>query len=889
MKKQQSKVLKVSMATLALLMGAGYVADSYQVMPAHADTVRQNETTNLINASTTWNYLDNNVDPGTSEDRYAWTKEGYQVDSWKSAAGKFGAKNGALGSLGGGYTPTVLLNQYIEGTSNDIPTFFFRTTVNVNSLDDLGSLTGNLYYDDAAIIYINGIEVASFDKPSGGYDTNMSYGGSNDSNPREGQINLTADQLKDVLKVGENVIAVELHQGRASSSDVYFEFANLQVNYGQTPVEQKALNLTVGKDETEMNLTWYANTSEIGTVEYAKASEDGEFPSEFTTVNATGNQSNDNGFYYNQATLTNLEENTKYVYRLVNNDTVSKTYEFTTEDFDGSYNFILAGDPQIGASGNATNDTEGWKKTLQDSINKFDPDFILSAGDQVNTASNESQYSGYLASEYLTNTPQANVVGNHDSSSNAYSQHFNLPNVSGKGATTAGSDYWYVYNNTLFMNINSNNMSTAEHKAFMEEAIAANPDARWKVVSFHHSVYSVANHAVEGDILQRREELTPVFDELGIDVVLMGHDHVYVRSNIMKGMQVVTDTSDLQSVTDPDGVLYVTANSASGSKYYNIKTDISTEFVAKMDQSKQRSISNIEVSENEFKITTYLYDANNDDWAVLDTFAINKTEVQEADKTALKIAVDLANAITDEDLADVVQAVADEFKAARDEANTVYNNATATQVEVNNAFDRLANAMHMLDFKQGDKTALKAFIDKVSGLDSTQYTEATWTVFNDALTAANNVYNNANAMQEEVNEAYINLVKGFLNLRLIPNKDLLEDLINQAEGLNSANYTEASYKVLNEALVNAKAVFENPNATQKEVDNAKATLEKAINSLENTTTSVENTVNTPVNKGDSTSVKTGDNSSLIGYATLLFTALGSAFAGIKTRKNKQEN
>ena len=883
MKKQQSKVLKVSMATLALLMGAGYVADSYQVMPAHADTVRQNETTNLINASTTWNYLDNNVDPGTSEDRYAWTKEGYQVDSWKSAAGKFGAKNGALGSLGGGYTPTVLLNQYIEGTSNDIPTFFFRTTVNVNSLDDLGSLTGNLYYDDAAIIYINGIEVASFDKPSGGYDTNMSYGGSNDSNPREGQINLTADQLKDVLKVGENVIAVELHQGRASSSDVYFEFANLQVNYGQTPVEQKALNLTVGKDETEMNLTWYANTSEIGTVEYAKASEDGEFPSEFTTVNATGNQSNDNGFYYNQATLTNLEENTKYVYRLVNNDTVSKTYEFTTEDFDGSYNFILAGDPQIGASGNATNDTEGWKKTLQDSINKFDPDFILSAGDQVNTASNESQYSGYLASEYLTNTPQANVVGNHDSSSNAYSQHFNLPNVSGKGATTAGSDYWYVYNNTLFMNINSNNMSTAEHKAFMEEAIAANPDARWKVVSFHHSVYSVANHAVEGDILQRREELTPVFDELGIDVVLMGHDHVYVRSNIMKGMQVVTDTSNLQSVTDPDGVLYVTANSASGSKYYNIKTDISTEFVAKMDQSKQRSISNIEVSENEFKITTYLYDANNDDWAVLDTFAINKTEVQEADKTALKIAVDLANAITDEDLADVVQAVADEFKTARDEANTVYNNASATQVEVNNAFDRLANAMHMLDFKQGDKTALKAFIDKVSGLDSTQYTEATWTVFNDALTAANNVYNNANAMQEEVNEAYSNLVKGFLNLRLIPNKDLLEDLINQAEGLNSANYTEASYKVLNEALVNAKAVFENPNATQKEVDNAKATLEKAINSLE-ANTPVDNTTNIPVSNGDTTSVKTGDESLTGMFATIVLLSV----AGYAVFRRKED-
>ena len=226
---------------------------------------------------------------------------------------------------------------------------------------------------------------------------------------------------------------------------------------------------------------------------------------------------------------------------------------------------------------------------------------------------------------------------------------------------------------------------------------------------------------------------------------------------------------------------------------------------------------------------------------------------------------------------------------ARDEANTVYNNASATQVEVNNAFDRLASIMQKLEFFKGDKTALKAFIDKVSKLDSTKYTETTWTVFNDALITANSVYNNVNAMQEEVNNTYSELVTAFINLRLIPNKDLLEDLINQAEGLNSANYTEESYKVLNEALVNAKAVFENPNASQVEVNSAKDVLEKAINSLENTTTSVDNTVKTPVNKGDSTSVKTGDNSSLIGCATLLFTALGSAFVGIKTRKNKQEN
>ena len=62
--------------------------------------------------------------------------------------------------------------------------------------------------------------------------------------------------------------------------------------------------------------------------------------------------------------------------------------------------------------------------------------------------------------------------------------------------------------------------------------------------------------------------------------------------------------------------------------------------------------------------------------------------------------------------------------------------------------------MHLLDFVKGDKTALKAFIDKVSGLDSTKYTEATWTQFNDALIVANAVYADENSMQEEVDATY---------------------------------------------------------------------------------------------------------------------------------------
>ena len=834
---KKNKVLKVSMATLALLMSAGYVAQDYQVTPTYAETTKIGDSAQLISTATTWKYLDNNVDPGTETDRYAWTKADYNDSEWKSEAGKFGAKKGKLEDLGDGFVPTVLLNQYINGVNgDDIPAFFFRTTVNISNLDDFSSLSGKLYYDDAAIVYINGVKVASFDEPEGGFESNMSYGGSNASNPKEGVISLTKEQLKDVIKTGQNTIAVELHQGRASSSDIYFEFNNLQVDYGQeeTTVEQKALNLTIGEDETKMNLTWYANTNTSGTVQLAKAGAmiNGEFPSQFTTVEATNNQANDKGFYYNQATLANLEENTKYVYRVVNGDQVSKIYDFTTKDFDGSYNFIFAGDPQIGASGSASKDTEGWDKTLSDSINKFNPNFILSAGDQVNTASDENQYSGYLDHEELTSVPQATTIGNHDSSSNAYTQHFNLPNETAKGETAAGTDYWYVYNNTLFMNINTNNTSTAEHKAFMKEAIKENQDVRWKVVVFHHSVYSVASHSVESSILKRREELTPVFDDLGIDVVLMAHDHVYVRSNMMKGMKVSQETKDLTSVTDPEGILYLTANSASGSKYYDIKTNISTDFVAKMDQSKQRSISNIEVSENSFKVTTYLYNSNDNQWSTLDEFTINKS-VETNNQEITLVPEETANDIR------VVAPV-----------GTVEKNSTLSAVEVNEG-----------DLYQGIKNTLNTILGS----------DKDFKVFDLSLIKNGNIINPLGKVQLS-----LALPEGYDASKLLIYQ--VQDSQNNDITLNPITYTIKDGRIIIETASLGQFVLVN-NVENKKPDtgngsNTNLPTVKPSNTNNSTTTT-------------NNKVVTGDNSNLIAWGTLLFTALGCSLVAYKSKKEEK--
>ncbi|MFR2823104.1 MAG: FIVAR domain-containing protein, partial [Thomasclavelia sp.] len=108
-------------------------------------------------------------------------------------------------------------------------------------------------------------------------------------------------------------------------------------------------------------------------------------------------------------------------------------------------------------------------------------------------------------------------------------------------------------------------------------------------------------------------------------------------------------------------------------------------------------------------------------------------------------------------------------------------------------------------------------------------------------------------------------------LRLIPDKSLLEDLINQANGLNSANYTKATFDGLTKALNEAKVVFDNPNATQIEVDNAKDVLAKAMADLQ--------TVKAPV------SVKTGDETSL----GMLMSLAGLSVLGVIYSRKKREH
>lgn len=239
-------------------------------------------------------------------------------------------------------------------------------------------------------------------------------------------------------------------------------------------------------------------------------------------------------------------------------------------------------------------------------------------------------------------------------------------------------------------------------------------------------------------------------------------------------------------------------------------------------------------------------------------------------KLALEIAIELADKITEEELSKVIPVVVNEFRDALVEAKEILKDESASQEQIDASFNRLARAMQMLEFFKGDKKALQAFIDKVSALNSDLYTPTSWQSLTTALEKANNIISNENAMQDEVDENYSSLVKAFLNLRLKPNKDLLNDLINQTNDLNKANYTNESWEAMQITLTNARAVLNDENATQEDVTNVQNALTKALSNLVPNNVSA-NQPNDPAlnNTVQNSAVNTGDNTNMMGLLGMI--------------------
>lgn len=135
-----------------------------------------------------------------------------------------------------------------------------------------------------------------------------------------------------------------------------------------------------------------------------------------------------------------------------------------------------------------------------------------------------------------------------------------------------------------------------------------------------------------------------------------------------------------------------------------------------------------------------------------------------------------------------------------------------------------------------DKTTLIATIQEAQTFDKAIYTEETYSILENALSEAVRVAENADATQDVVDNAerVLRAAIDGLVVKEIPaqvDKTNLENAMKEAQALKKDDYTEASYKVLEDALKAALEVAENADATQEEVNNAEKVLRNAVSGL----------------------------------------------------------
>ena len=448
-----------------------------------------------------------------------------------------------------------------------------------------------------------------------------------------------------------------------------------------------AVSLAPGNDETELNFGWYSTGTDdarvrFGTSEnltdedivvggYLKNIEDQGYVLQVgkgEDIAGTQNDTINADYYANKVTVTGLKENTTYYYQVMKDGKWSDTQTYQTKSF-SDFSFLYVGDPQIGASGDPVSDAASWENVLNQATANHDVSFMVSAGDQINNTDGDSEgeYAGYLGATALRSLPVATTIGNHDSKNPNYSYHFNYPNSQfgaarayNQGKTDAGTDYYYSYGNVLFIVLDTNNYNCATHENVIRKAIESNPDAKWRVVTFHQDIYGAAQNHSDSDGMVLRTQLTPIFDKYNIDVVLQGHDHTYSRTYQLTsdGKEHVKYSNDGKiegtvkydkndftyqkesascyevksnvvggTIENPEGTVYYEANSATGSKYYDMYNPVQN-YIAEKSQTYTPTYSVINVTEDTFSVATYDYTTN----APVDgssTYTIKKTEKQE--------------------------------------------------------------------------------------------------------------------------------------------------------------------------------------------------------------------------------------------------------------------
>ncbi|MGB3948310.1 MAG: metallophosphoesterase [Bacteroidia bacterium] len=491
------------------------------------------QTSTLIAAGDIWKYLDDGSNQNTN-----WQTLSFNDSTWAQGNAE----------LGYGDNDETTVVSYGSNPNNTNITTYFRKTIHVSNPSVFTTLNLELLRDDGAVVYINGIEVARSNMPSGAvsFQTLASNG---ISWPNENSWHtFTLSPL--YLISGTNVIAVEIHQSDATSSDISFNLKLEGVQSTQTANIDRGAYLQIATPNSIV-IKWRTDIATDSKILYG------------TSLNNLTQQVVDYDLEIDhEVELTGLLPATVYYYSIGNNtqtlQSAATSIYFKTSPLVGTvapYRFWVIGDAGMGNNN---------QRSVRDGFygynnNQHIDGWIMLGDNAYGNGTNDGNQSCYQTGVFqnmyestLKNTVLWPALGNHDynnhipfSPSPAYFDIFTLPTNAEAGGVASGTEKYYSYNygNIHFIVLDSYDENRATNGAMAQwlQNDLASDTMMWTIAYWHHPPYTKGSHdsdnpnLLDGELVEMRENILPILEGAGVDLVLNGHSHCYERSYLLDG------------------------------------------------------------------------------------------------------------------------------------------------------------------------------------------------------------------------------------------------------------------------------------------------------------------------------------------------------------------
>lgn len=525
-----------------------------------------------------WKYLDNNTDlPGVSGTDFSWTDSNYvETAAWKTGVSELGYGDGDENTCVAWSTATVFPCNSPGGGAKYITTYF-RKTFFISNISNYFGFELQYKRDDGIRIFVNGVQVEMNNISAS--PVLHSTLASNASDDGESVFSVQVPTSYFYGNGKRNVIAVDLHQSSATSSDLSFDLQLI----GNTIPLIRGPYLQMG-NQTGITVKWRTAVPTNSRVAWG------------TAVNSYPNIVDSSALTTeHEVRLSGLASDTKYFYSFGSS---AEMYQagvdnyFSTLPVSGSTRKtrVIA----FGDCGNASTNQLNTKNAFLNYNGTNTVDAWILLGDNAYSSGTDAEYQAEFFDIYkndlLKNIKLYPAPGNHDYGNNsantavrnnAYYNNFIIPKNAECGGVASGTEAYYSFNvgNIHFVSLDSygrENANTTKlydtsgaQTTWLKADLAANT-LPFTVVYFHHPPYTMTSHNSDtelSDLGRVREEFVRILERFGVDMVLCGHSHGYERSYLLKNYYKQTTTGPVLLEADFNMLTHTATGNNQNARY----------------------------------------------------------------------------------------------------------------------------------------------------------------------------------------------------------------------------------------------------------------------------------------------------------------------------------